>query len=123
MYIITIVALLFFLTISEGISLGNWGGITHCRCVGKEKKPIGRYIGRVEVKPAGPHCEDIEIIATLKKNGQQICLDPNAPWVKRVLKRKPTGQQGRTGTTNQPGTLDRPTSVPPAHRGTASTYR
>ncbi|XP_033976267.1 interleukin-8-like [Trematomus bernacchii] len=93
MYIITIVALPFFGIISEGISLGDWGGIKHCRCVSKEKKPIGRYIGRVEVNPAGPHCKDIEIIATLKTDGQQICLDPNAPWVKRVLKRKSTGQR------------------------------
>lgn len=26
--------------------------------------------------------------ATLKKDGQKICLDPNAPWVKKVLERK-----------------------------------
>ncbi|PWS21789.1 hypothetical protein DKP78_21760, partial [Enterococcus faecium] len=31
------------------------------------------------------HCKDTEIIATLKDSGKEICLDPNAPWVKKVI--------------------------------------
>ncbi|XP_022614222.1 interleukin-8-like isoform X1 [Seriola dumerili] len=85
MSIITTVALLVLLTIPEGISLGDPGMTRRCRCITKEKKPIGRYIGRVVVNSANSHCKDIEIIATLKKDGQQICLDPDAPWVKKVL--------------------------------------
>ncbi|XP_040001858.1 interleukin-8-like [Xiphias gladius] len=92
MSIITTVALLVFLAIPEGISQGDQGVILRCRCITKEKKPIGRYIGKVEVNPASSHCKDIEIIATLKKDGQKICLDPEAPWVKKVLARKPAEQ-------------------------------
>ncbi|NP_001290300.1 interleukin-8-like precursor [Larimichthys crocea] len=88
MSIITIVALLVFLTIPEGSSLGDQTLLLRCQCITKEKKPIGRYIGQVEVIPASSHCNEIEIIATLKKDGRRICLDPNARWVRRVLKKK-----------------------------------
>ncbi|XP_038569457.1 interleukin-8-like [Micropterus salmoides] len=88
MSIITIVALLVILSIQEGTCLGDQGVNLRCRCIAKEKRPIGRYIGQVEVHPASSHCNDIEIIATLKNNGEKICLDPNAPWVKKVLKKK-----------------------------------
>ncbi|XP_034715022.1 C-X-C motif chemokine 10-like [Etheostoma cragini] len=87
MSINTIVALLLFLTISEGV-LGDHGVNQRCRCISKEKRPIRRYIGKVEVHLPSSHCQDIEIIATLKKDGQKICLDPDAPWVKNVLQRK-----------------------------------
>uniref|UniRef100_A0A669DWG7 Chemokine interleukin-8-like domain-containing protein n=1 Tax=Oreochromis niloticus TaxID=8128 RepID=A0A669DWG7_ORENI len=76
-----IVALLVFLTIhgASGIS-------PRCQCLFKEKRPIGRFISTVEIYPANSYCKSTEIIATLKKEGQKICLDPNAPWVKQVLK-------------------------------------
>ncbi|XP_044047612.1 platelet basic protein-like [Siniperca chuatsi] len=89
---ITIVALLVFLSIHEGISLGDRGVILRCQCITKEQRPIGRYIGQVEVNHASSHCNEIEIIASLKKNGEKVCLDPNAPWVKKVLEKKGAGQ-------------------------------
>ncbi|XP_076003870.1 interleukin-8-like [Genypterus blacodes] len=82
----TIVALLAFLSIPEG-SLGAQGVNLRCQCINNQKKPIGRLINQVEVHPANPHCNNMEIIATLKKNGQKVCLDPNVPWVKRVMER------------------------------------
>nr|XP_046269120.1 interleukin-8-like [Scatophagus argus] len=85
--IITIVSLLVFLAIPEGISLGDQGLPGRCQCITKERRPIGRYIGMVEVSLASSHCSDTEIIATLKKDGQKVCLDPDAPWVKKVLER------------------------------------
>ncbi|GAA6214686.1 interleukin-8-like [Lates japonicus] len=92
MSVITIVALLVLLTVPEAISVGDQGVILRCRCIIKERKPIGRHIEMVEVIPASSHCVDIEIIATLKKDGQQICLDPDAPWVKKVLRKKQAEQ-------------------------------
>ncbi|XP_030581121.1 C-X-C motif chemokine 2-like [Archocentrus centrarchus] len=80
-----IVALLVFLTVHEASGIG-----LRCRCINKEKRPIGRYIGAVEMNPASSHCKDTEIIATLKKDGQKVCLDPKAPWVKKMLERKKT---------------------------------
>ncbi|XP_030285087.1 C-X-C motif chemokine 6-like [Sparus aurata] len=92
MSIITIVAILVFLTIPEGISLGDQGVVLRCQCITKERKPIGRHIGQVEVNPVSSHCSEIEIIATLKRNGQKICLDPDAPWLKKVLARRQVEQ-------------------------------
>ncbi|KAM3864856.1 C-X-C motif chemokine 10-like [Diretmus argenteus] len=62
MSIITAVAFLAFLTITEGMSLGDQGVNLHCRCISKEKQPIGRYIEKLEVNPANAHCEDVEIM-------------------------------------------------------------
>uniref|UniRef100_A0A3P9NY16 Permeability factor 2-like n=1 Tax=Poecilia reticulata TaxID=8081 RepID=A0A3P9NY16_POERE len=59
----------------------------HCRCIQTESRPIGRHIEKVELIPANSHCEETEIIATLKKDGQEVCLDPEAPWVKKVIQR------------------------------------
>ncbi|CAK6972252.1 C-X-C motif chemokine 10-like [Scomber scombrus] len=88
MSVITIVALLGFLTIPEGMSVGDQIVKPRCQCIKLEKQPIGRLIGMLEVNPANSYCKNVEIIATLKKDGNKICLDPNAPWVKKVLDRK-----------------------------------
>ncbi|XP_071360087.1 interleukin-8-like isoform X2 [Trachinotus anak] len=92
MSLIMTVALLVLLTIPEGFSLGDQGMRQRCRCITTVKNPIGRYIRKVQVNPASSHCKDIQIIATLKKDGQQICLDPDAPWVKKVLSKRPVEQ-------------------------------
>ncbi|KAM4595701.1 interleukin-8-like [Fundulus diaphanus] len=76
-----------FFAVSEGMSLRSLGMELHCRCIQTESRPIGRHIEKVELIPANSHCEETEIIATLKKTGQEVCLDPEAPWVKRVIQR------------------------------------
>ncbi|KAF7666236.1 hypothetical protein LDENG_00114700 [Lucifuga dentata] len=85
--ITSVVVLLAFLTIAEGMTLRSLGVELHCRCIQTESKPIGRHIEKVELIPANSHCEETEIIATLKKTGQEVCLDPEAPWVKRVIEK------------------------------------
>ncbi|XP_009694620.1 PREDICTED: uncharacterized protein LOC104158616, partial [Cariama cristata] len=47
---------------------------------------LPKHLANVEIIPKGPHCNAVEIIATLK-NGQQICLDPQAKWVKMLINR------------------------------------
>ncbi|XP_030004237.1 interleukin-8-like isoform X2 [Sphaeramia orbicularis] len=79
----SLVVLLAFLTASEGRSLGME---LHCRCIQTESKPIGRYIEKVELIPANSHCDVTEIIATLKNSGKEVCLNPEARWVQRVIK-------------------------------------
>ncbi|XP_030581002.1 permeability factor 2-like [Archocentrus centrarchus] len=76
----SIVVLLAFLAISEGM-----GVELHCRCIMTESKPIGRHIEKVELIPPNSHCEETEIIATLKRTGEKVCLNPEAPWVKKVI--------------------------------------
>ncbi|KAM7394210.1 hypothetical protein PAMP_021023 [Pampus punctatissimus] len=85
---ITIVALLVFLVTPKGMCVGDPGVILRCQCISLEKNPIGRHIKSVDVHPPNSHCKYVEIIATIKTKGEKICLDPNAPWVKKVLKRK-----------------------------------
>ncbi|XP_023274877.1 interleukin-8-like [Seriola lalandi dorsalis] len=85
--VIAMMVLLNSLSISEGMSLRSLGVELHCRCIQTESKPIGRHIAKVELIPANSHCEDTEIIATLKKTGQEVCLDPEAPWVKKVIQK------------------------------------
>ncbi|XP_061762681.1 interleukin-8 [Nerophis ophidion] len=82
-----LVVLLVSVALSEGMTLRSLGVELHCRCIQTESKPIGRHIEKVELIPANSHCDDTEIIATLKVSGQEVCLDPHAPWVKRVIKR------------------------------------
>lgn len=86
MSLIPALALLIFLTLHKGVCVGDLLG-DRCLCIHMERKPIGRHIAMVEVKPANSQCAEIQIIATLKKNGMRICLDPRAPWVRRVLEK------------------------------------
>ncbi|XP_048852377.1 interleukin-8-like [Brienomyrus brachyistius] len=79
--------LLAALTITEAMSMRGLGKEMKCRCIQTESQRIGRLIKSVEIFPPSQHCKDTEIIATLKGTGQEICLDPNAPWVKRVMER------------------------------------
>lgn len=88
MFLSTIVVILVFLTLHEGIIVGDPGVNLRCRCITKEKKPIGRHIAVLEVHSATSHCPEIQIIATLKRDEKKVCLDPDAPWVKRVLKNR-----------------------------------
>ncbi|PWA32675.1 hypothetical protein CCH79_00012378, partial [Gambusia affinis] len=92
-----VVAILVFLTIHEDIDLltltsktsgcavGDQVMNLRCRCITKERKPIGRRIVALEVHPVRSHCAETEIIATLKNEKRKVCLDPNAPWVQKVL--------------------------------------
>ncbi|KAM4594359.1 interleukin-8-like isoform 1-T1 [Fundulus diaphanus] len=89
----TIVAILVFLTLHEGSIVGDQGVNLRCLCITKESKPIGRHIAVLEVYPAASHCAEMQIIATLKKSKQKVCLDPDAPWVIRVLKNRRARQK------------------------------
>ncbi|XP_010204717.2 growth-regulated alpha protein [Colius striatus] len=56
-----------------------------CHCIQTVKGLMSlKHLANVEIIPKGPHCNIVEIIATLK-NSQQICLDPQAKWVKVII--------------------------------------
>ncbi|KAL7856376.1 hypothetical protein AOLI_G00199800 [Acnodon oligacanthus] len=74
--------LLAVFTLTEGM-----GPPDRCRCSGTESKRIGRLIESVELFPPNPHCKETEITAKLKNTGQEICLDPTAPWVIKVIEK------------------------------------
>ncbi|XP_068797043.1 alveolar macrophage chemotactic factor-like isoform X2 [Struthio camelus] len=56
-----------------------------CHCIQTAKGLMSpKHVAKVEIIPKGPHCHTLEIIATLK-NSQQVCLDPQAKWVKMII--------------------------------------
>ncbi|NXB08280.1 IL8 protein, partial [Cnemophilus loriae] len=62
-------------------------GELRCRCVRTVSEVIPpRRLARLEFLAEGPHCAVPEVIATTKQ-GQMVCLNPAAPWVKLLVTR------------------------------------
>ncbi|XP_067413472.1 interleukin-8-like [Emydura macquarii macquarii] len=85
--VVAVLALfLIYSAVSEGLSLARMGNELRCQCISTHSTFIHpRNIQDVKLIQSGPHCQDVEIIATLK-NGREVCLDPTAPWVKIIIK-------------------------------------
>uniref|UniRef100_A0A674IHB6 C-X-C motif chemokine n=1 Tax=Terrapene triunguis TaxID=2587831 RepID=A0A674IHB6_9SAUR len=63
------------------------GGELRCHCLQTVSGLISpKHLVHVEIIPKGPQCGTVEVIATLKTS-QQICLDPEAKWVKMIINR------------------------------------
>ncbi|XP_009096796.1 interleukin-8-like [Serinus canaria] len=57
-----------------------------CQCISTHSKFIHpKFIQNVNLTPSGPHCKNVEVIATLR-DGREVCLEPSAPWVKLIIK-------------------------------------
>ncbi|XP_070265782.1 platelet factor 4-like isoform X2 [Myotis yumanensis] len=61
-------------------------GDLQCMCVKTSSRVHPKHIASLEVIRAGLHCPTSQMIATLK-NGKKICLDPNAPIYKKIIKK------------------------------------
>ncbi|NXK94995.1 IL8 protein, partial [Formicarius rufipectus] len=64
-------------------------GNLSCRC----RKTTRRLIrpekySSVEVWPVGSSCRRLEVVITLKTL-ERVCVDPNIPWVKKLLQDLP----------------------------------
>uniref|UniRef100_A0A8C3X848 C-X-C motif chemokine n=1 Tax=Catagonus wagneri TaxID=51154 RepID=A0A8C3X848_9CETA len=57
-----------------------------CICVSTVSGIHPSNIQSLEVIRAGAHCDNVEVIATLK-NEKKICLDPEAPRIKRIVQK------------------------------------
>uniref|UniRef100_A0A9L0T2T8 C-X-C motif chemokine n=1 Tax=Equus caballus TaxID=9796 RepID=A0A9L0T2T8_HORSE len=57
-----------------------------CQCLQTVQGIHQKNIQSVKVTPAGSHCAQTEVIATLK-NGQETCLNPEAPMVKKMIEK------------------------------------
>uniref|UniRef100_A0A9L0SSB8 C-X-C motif chemokine n=1 Tax=Equus caballus TaxID=9796 RepID=A0A9L0SSB8_HORSE len=57
-----------------------------CQCLQTVQGIHLKNIQSVKVTPAGSHCAQTEVIATLK-NGQETCLNPEAPMVKKMIEK------------------------------------
>ncbi|XP_032873134.1 interleukin-8-like [Amblyraja radiata] len=71
----------------QAASMGSSGMNLRCRCIRTSAIFIHpKFMENIDIIPPGPHCETVNIIATLK-NGNMICLEPKAIWVQRVINR------------------------------------
>uniref|UniRef100_A0A671FXT1 C-X-C motif chemokine n=1 Tax=Rhinolophus ferrumequinum TaxID=59479 RepID=A0A671FXT1_RHIFE len=55
-----------------------------CQCLKTLQGIHSKNIQSVKVTSPGPHCDRTEVIATLK-DGQEVCLNPEAPMVKKII--------------------------------------
>ncbi|QQL09932.1 Ba158.3 [Baboon cytomegalovirus] len=72
------------------ISLMSYSGFAdelRCECTDVTQGIHPKNIQSVIVKYPGPHCSHQEIIATLK-TGQKVCLNGEAPMVKKMIEKR-----------------------------------
>uniref|UniRef100_A0A8D0N921 C-X-C motif chemokine n=1 Tax=Sus scrofa TaxID=9823 RepID=A0A8D0N921_PIG len=62
------------------------GGELRCQCLQTVQGIHLKNIQNLKVTSPGPHCDQTEVIATLK-NGQEVCLNPAAPMVKKIIEK------------------------------------
>uniref|UniRef100_A0A8C7VTF1 Chemokine interleukin-8-like domain-containing protein n=1 Tax=Oncorhynchus mykiss TaxID=8022 RepID=A0A8C7VTF1_ONCMY len=65
--------------------VGCGPGLQRCVCIKKEARRTGRLISKIQFNAPSSSCNVVEIIATLKTSGQEVCLDVTAPWVRKIL--------------------------------------
>ncbi|XP_051895027.1 interleukin-8-like [Pristis pectinata] len=78
---------LLFAASIQGASIGNTGMNLRCQCIKTSSTFIHpKFMENIEIIPKGPHCETVNIIATLR-SGNRVCLNPEADWVKKIINR------------------------------------
>ncbi|NXS75060.1 IL8 protein, partial [Pandion haliaetus] len=64
-------------------------GNLSCRCAKTTRAFITpRKYSSVEVRPAGSSCWRLEVVIRLKSR-EKVCVDPDTPWVKKLLQDLP----------------------------------
>ncbi|XP_031360469.2 interleukin-8-like [Lonchura striata] len=79
--------LLLVMSHSAHAAILEVNGNLSCRCA----KTTSEYISpkkyeSIEIRPVGSSCRRMEIIIKLRTSGK-VCVNPEAPWVKKLLKR------------------------------------
>ncbi|KAM6206805.1 C-X-C motif chemokine 2-like isoform 1-T1 [Sarcoramphus papa] len=79
--------LLLVMSHSARAAILEVNGNLNCRCAKTTPDYISpkRYES-IEIRPVGSTCRRTEIIIKLKTSGK-VCVNPEAPWVKKLLKR------------------------------------
>ncbi|XP_045387704.1 platelet basic protein [Lemur catta] len=57
-----------------------------CACVKTVSEIHPKNIQKLEIIKPGAHCNKVEVIAMLK-DGRKVCLDPEAPMVKKIAQK------------------------------------
>ncbi|XP_008495658.2 C-X-C motif chemokine 13 [Calypte anna] len=71
-------------------------GNLSCRCAKTTRAfiPPSKY-SRIEVWPVGSSCRRQEVVIKLKSL-ERLCLDPDSPWVKKLLRDLPHLRRKKT---------------------------
>ncbi|XP_010618169.1 C-X-C motif chemokine 10 [Fukomys damarensis] len=82
---IILIFCLIFLTLSgiQGIPLSR---IVRCTCIESSQSVNPRFLEKLEIIPASQSCPHVEIIATMKKNREKRCLNPESKAIQNLLK-------------------------------------
>ncbi|XP_072351833.1 interleukin-8-like [Scyliorhinus torazame] len=71
----------------QAASIGRTGMSLRCQCIKTSSKFIHpKFMENIDIIPSGPHCENVEIIATLQSTNR-VCLNPGSAWVKKIINR------------------------------------
>ncbi|EPY78249.1 C-X-C motif chemokine 6 precursor, partial [Camelus ferus] len=57
-----------------------------CMCLTTNTGVHPKVISNLQVIASGPQCSKVEVIATLK-NGQEVCLNPEAPLIRKIIQK------------------------------------
>ncbi|XP_017368419.1 C-X-C motif chemokine 5 [Cebus imitator] len=57
-----------------------------CICLHTTQRVPPKMISNLQVFVPGPQCSIVEVIASMK-NGEEVCLDPEAPFLKKVIQK------------------------------------
>ncbi|GCB77173.1 interleukin-8-like [Scyliorhinus torazame] len=88
---LTVLILLLCAITAQGIPIPGIQG--RCKCIRTTARPVNpKTMRSVKYIPRGSHCVTTEIIVTMK-NGKKLCVNPNAQWVKIIIKAKRAGRQ------------------------------
>ncbi|XP_014793863.1 PREDICTED: interleukin-8-like isoform X1 [Calidris pugnax] len=78
--------LLVSAALAQGRALARMGTELRCQCIATHSRFIPpKSIQDVRLTQSGPHCKNVEVVATLK-DGREVCLEPTAPWVQLIVK-------------------------------------
>ncbi|XP_069782878.1 alveolar macrophage chemotactic factor-like [Narcine bancroftii] len=80
---VTVLILLLCVVVAQGIPIPGTQG--RCQCLRVSSVVIHpKLIKSLNYIPRGSHCEDVEIIISLKSK-ETVCLDPEAKWVEVLI--------------------------------------
>ncbi|KAG9261723.1 hypothetical protein AMEX_G25318 [Astyanax mexicanus] len=66
---------------------GQKTSVQRCLCKGEVNMVRVQRIEKIEVYPASPSCDNVEIVVTLKNNAGQKCLNPESNFAQNYIKK------------------------------------
>uniref|UniRef100_A0A2R8MJP4 Chemokine interleukin-8-like domain-containing protein n=1 Tax=Callithrix jacchus TaxID=9483 RepID=A0A2R8MJP4_CALJA len=86
----------------KGVSLSSPAGPVaavlrelRCICLHTTQRDPPKMISNLQVFAPGPQCSKVEVIASMK-NGEEVCLDPETPFLKKVIQKILDGGNRKT---------------------------